>query len=80
MKRKTSRERALPGLIVEANKRLQAVQDCKPDAWRDIEDAACFLAQLLRADVQPDWDAYPLGTKRYDRLKLGRREAERDKP
>jgi hypothetical protein len=72
-KRLTSRQRALPDLIVEANKRLQAVQDCKLGAWRDIEDAACFLAQLLRADVQPDWDAYPLGTKRYDRLKLDRR-------
>lgn len=57
---------------MEANRRLAAVQDCRPDDWTAIAAAACYLAQLLRRDLQPNWDAYPLGTRRYDRLKLSR--------
>lgn len=74
-RRMTAAERSLPGLLTEANKRLQAVQDCIPNDWTAIEESACYLAQLLssRPDAQPDWNTYPLGGARYDRLKLSRR-------
>lgn len=49
----TAAERSLPGLLTEANKRLQAVQDCQPNDWSAIEDAACFLAQLLSTRPHP---------------------------
>jgi hypothetical protein len=41
--RMTAAERSRPGLIVEANKRLQAVQDCKMGDWSAIDEAACYL-------------------------------------
>lgn len=67
-KRLTARERSLPGLVVEANKRLAAIEACAEADWHAIDDAASWLSQHLRNDVQPDWSAYPLGTRRYERL------------
>lgn len=77
MRRLTSRERSLPGLIVEANRRLAAVEACAEGDWSAIDDAASFLAQHIRRDVQPDWDVHPLGARRYDRLGF-KRERDRD--
>ena len=67
-KRLTSRERALPGMIEEANRRLAAIEACAEGAWGEIDEAASYLAQHIASDVQPDWDKYPLGTRRYERL------------
>jgi len=63
-----TRKAALPGLIAEANRRLAAVEACKEGDWSAIGERASWLAQHIRRDVQPDWDAYPLGTRRYERL------------
>lgn len=67
-KRLTAREMALPGLVVEANKRLEAIEKISEGDWRAIDDAASWLSQHIRKDVQPDWDKYPLGTRRFERL------------
>jgi hypothetical protein len=50
MARLTARERALPGMREEAQRRLQVLNDCPEDEV-----------------VQPDWDACPVGRKRFDR-------------
>lgn len=67
-RRKTARERALPGLVVEANRRLATVEACAEGDWEAIDEAASFLAQHIKSDVQPDWTAHPIGTRRYERL------------
>lgn len=72
MSRQTARQRAIPGLIVEANKRLAAIEACAEGDWGAIDEAASFLAQHVRSDVQPDWSAYPLGARRFDRLRFRR--------
>lgn len=72
VKRLTARERALPGLIAEANQRLDSIERCAEGDWSAIDEAASYLAQHLRSDVQPDWDKYPLGTRRYERLGFAR--------
>lgn len=76
MPRLTARQRALPGLIVEADKRLAAIEACAEGDWHAIDDACSMLAQHLRPDVQPDWERYPLGSRRYDRLGFRRKEKE----
>lgn len=76
MKRLTARERSLPGLVVEANKRLAAIEAIEEGDWKAIDDAACWLSQHIRKDVQPDWDKHPLGTRRFERLGF-RRERDR---
>jgi uncharacterized membrane-anchored protein len=63
-----ARQRALPGLIAEANKRLAAIAEIHEGKSGDIAEAASWLAQHVRSDVQPDWDAHPLATRRYERL------------
>jgi hypothetical protein len=75
-KRPTARERALPGIIAENNRRLAAIEACSEGDWSEIDEACGQLAQNLRHDCQPDWDAHPLGTRRYDRLRFRRK----DKP
>lgn len=72
MSRQTARERSIPALVVEANKRLAAIEACAEGDWSTIDEAASYLAQHVRTDVQPNWNAYPLGTRRYDRLKFRR--------
>lgn len=72
--RLTARQRALPALRVEANRRLAAVEACPEGAWADIDDACSWLAQHIAPDVQPDWDSYPLGTCRYNRLRYRRKD------
>lgn len=73
MKRLTARQRSLPGLIAEANKRLAAIAEVAEGDWSEIDEACSQLAQLVAPDVQPDWDANPLATRRYDRLKFRRK-------
>lgn len=72
--RSTARQRALPALIVENNRRLEAIEACSEGDWSAIEDACAWLAQNLRHDCQPRWDLYPLGTRRYDRLRFQRKD------
>jgi hypothetical protein len=74
MVRPTARQRTLPGLIKEADKRLAAIEACAEGDWSAIDDACSWLAQHVRPDVQPNWNAHPLGTRRYDRLGFGRKE------
>ena len=73
MSRLTARQRALPGLVAEANRLLSAVEACAEGNWGEIDEAASRLAQHIRPDVQPDWDAHPLGARRYDRLRFSRK-------
>jgi uncharacterized membrane-anchored protein len=70
--RLTARQRALPGIINENNKRLAAIGEITEGDWSAIDEACSWLAQNLRADCQPDWDAHPLATRRFDRLKYRR--------
>lgn len=68
-KRVSAREKAIPGLIDEANRRLAAIEACAEGDWTAIDEAASYLAQHLHVgDFKPDWERYPLGTRRYDRL------------
>jgi hypothetical protein len=64
MARLTARERALPGMREEAQRRLQVLNDCPED---EVDAAANDLAGAVKPDVQPDWDACPVGRKRFDR-------------
>jgi hypothetical protein len=73
-RRLTARQRAVPALIEENNKRLKAVEDCAEGDWSAIDEACAWLAQNLAPDVQPDWGKYPLGARRFDRLKFRRKE------
>ena len=72
MARLTARQKALPGVIAENNKRLAAIAACAEGDWSAIGEACSWLAQNIRPDCEPDWDACPLGTRRYDRLRFCR--------
>lgn len=73
MPRLTARQKALPGIIDENNKRLKAIESLPEGEWAAIDNACSWLAQNLRHDCQPDWEAYPLGARRYDRLRYRRK-------
>lgn len=72
-RRLTAKERALPGQLAEADRRLSAVEACADDDALGIDEAASYLAQFITATgVQPDWGARPVGARRYDRLRFPR--------